>query len=56
MDLTENNFQMSLFRGTDEIPELSERGERLYFHEQSVSAFPLSEIFLLVIDLLVLEC
>lgn len=54
MDLTENNFQVSFFRLRDEISKQSL--EKICIHEQSGSDSPLSEVFLLVINLLVLEC
>lgn len=54
MDLTKHNFQISFFSIIDEIAKLSQ--EEIYFHEQSRSDSPHNEIFLLVPQLLVLEC
>lgn len=54
MDLTKHNFQISFFSIIDEISKLSQ--EEIYFREQSRSDSPHNEIFLLVTQLLVLEC
>lgn len=56
MDLTENNFEIPIFKVGDEISRLPLREKKFYFHEQSRSDSLLSEIFLLFVNLLVLEC